>query len=341
MFNLVNERRRRRPRVFLQRQHFLIDANFAQRFRVSPETATRLENILGPHLMHRTRRNDALSPREQVLTTLRFLATNGFYHLIRDAHGPSEATICHTIRRVSLLINHLLFEEIVRWPNYSQRFSVQFEEAGGMPSVCGLIDGTLIKIKKPSQYEEQYVDRHGNHSINVMLVCGPNHQFLYCNASWPGSLNDARVLRNSDLYRQFQSGYRTFPGAVILGDSIYPCVQWLIPPVLGDQLPQNVQRFNAAHKRTRSLIERSIGILKVRFPCLNMLRVNGPEYAAEIIKTCVVLHNLCIEVEGAVEDNVVMEYIQERAEGQLQQEHENGAFIENFNRRRQLIQLFN
>ena len=106
-----------------------------------------------------------------------------------------------------------------------------------------------------------------------MLVCGPNHEFVYCNAIWPGSVNDARVLRNTNLFQNFQNGQRLFPGAIILGDSIYSCLDWLIPPVLGDQIINNVLRFNMAHKRTRSLIERAIGILKIRFPCLNKLRV--------------------------------------------------------------------
>ena len=38
----------------------------------------------------------------------------------------------------------------------------------GMPSVCGLFDGSLMGIKSPSNDEQQFVDRHGNHSLNVM-----------------------------------------------------------------------------------------------------------------------------------------------------------------------------
>ena len=77
----------------------------------------------------------------------------------------------------------------------------------------------------------------------------------------------------------------------------------------------------------------SVGILKIQFPCLSMLRVETPEYAAEIIKTCVVLHNLCINLEGAAEDEVVMQYIQEQVEQQSQQLQvdESDAIVENQN----------
>ena len=73
-----------------------------------------------------------------------------------------------------------------------------------------------------------------------------------------------------------------------------------------------------------------------------MLRVKTPEYAPEIIRTCVVLHNLCINLEGAIEDEVVMQNIQEQVRQQPQQLQvdENYAIVENQHRRRQLVQLF-
>lgn len=53
--------------------------------------------------------------------------------------------------------------------------------------------------------------------------------FRYVNASYPGSVSDARVLRRSSLARRFEEGWRPFPDAFLLGDSIYPLKDWLIP----------------------------------------------------------------------------------------------------------------
>lgn len=281
----------------------MVSAEFVQRFRLRAATAEHLLLRIGNRLAPATRRNCALAPKEQLLTALRFYATNSFYHVLRDAHGPSAASVCRVVRKVSRAINEELFQELVCWPQDSVQFSQDFFAMAGMPSVCGIVDGTLVGIATPSVNEQQYVDRKGNHSLNVMLVAGPQHQFVACNASWPGSVNDARVLRNSRLYNAFElDGYRPFPGAVILGDSIYPCMDWLIPPVLGDNLPPATRAFNKSLKVTRSLVERSIGLLKLRFPSLRKLRVSRPELAAEIVKSCVVLHNLCIGIEGPEED---------------------------------------
>lgn len=56
-------------------------------------------------------------------------------------------------------------------------------------------------------------------------------------------------------------------------------------------------RYNIEHRRIRSLIERTNGLLKMRFRCLLKHRVlhYKPDVASRIINSCVVLHNMCIE----------------------------------------------
>jgi nuclease HARBI1 len=92
---------------------------------------------------------------------------------------------------------------------------------GGFPSVCGLVDGTLINIDAPKNNESNYIDRHGKHSLNVMMICGPEMQFFAVNARWPGSVHDSRVLRTSFVHDKFEDGWRPFEDAVILGKNIY------------------------------------------------------------------------------------------------------------------------
>ncbi|CAI6354644.1 unnamed protein product [Macrosiphum euphorbiae] len=71
--------------------------------------------------------------------------------------------------------------------------------------VAGCIDGTLINIDAPSTNGEPFVDRHVNHSINVTMVCGPNHVFYAVDANLPGSVHDARVLRNTNIFAEEDS----------------------------------------------------------------------------------------------------------------------------------------
>ncbi|PSN38630.1 hypothetical protein C0J52_23875 [Blattella germanica] len=249
-----------------------------------------LENIV-PFLQHETARNHALTPKQQLQIALHWLGTGAQFHAIADMHGVSKSSVCRAIQNVVHGINNNLFHVLVQWPNNVYEIIQKFSDRSGMPLVCGAIDGTLIKIDAPSAHEPAFVDRNGKHSLNVMLVCGPDCTFYFCNANWPGSVNDARVLRRSSLYTRMEQGWRPAPDAVLIGDSIYPLRSWLIPPLLRNPEDPAQLRFVRAHKKTRWIIESAIGILKEKFPCLNYLRVK-PAYACNIIKACVTLCNL-------------------------------------------------
>lgn len=290
--------RRRRRRVFKPRVNmdFVTLFEYNERFRMSSIKLQGLLEDIGNHLEHQTNRNYALSAKQQISIALHWLGSGGQYHTVADMHGISKASVCRSLHSVVNAVNHIKFPTVVDFPENVGPVVQDFHAVAQMPQVYGCIDGTLVKIDAPSAHENDFVDRNGNHSINCMLVCGPDLKFYYASANWPGSVHDARVLRNSLLYQRFEAGWRPFPGAIILGDSAYPLREWLIPPTFQNVDHHGVRRFNRAHKSTRRLIENAIGILKEKFPCLNRLRVN-PVFAAEIFKCCVTLCNLSKEPE--------------------------------------------
>ena len=51
----------------------------------------------------------------QILLFVHFLGTNGQYHLMRDAKGPSTHTVFRTVHQVAAAIGTLK-QEIIRWP---------------------------------------------------------------------------------------------------------------------------------------------------------------------------------------------------------------------------------
>ena len=80
------------------------------------------------------------------------------------------------------------------------------------------------------------------------------------------------------------------------GDSGYPLQPYVITPVRNpaDGTPEH--RFNIAHRRARSCVERCIGVLKARFRCLIQERVlkYAPVKAGSIINACAILHNFMV-----------------------------------------------
>ncbi|KAL7637440.1 UNVERIFIED_CONTAM: hypothetical protein RMT77_012168 [Armadillidium vulgare] len=143
-------------------------------------------------------------------------------------HGVSKMTLGRCVHEVVDAVNSVLFDTFVKWPQNTFNVIQQFHAIAGFPHVCGVVDGILIKIDAPVHNEPAFVDRHQNHSINCMAVCGPDMRFYYINSNWPGSVHDACVLRNSSLFHRMEEGWRPHPEGVLV-DSAYPLKDWLIP----------------------------------------------------------------------------------------------------------------
>ena len=117
-------------------------------------------------------------------------------------------------------------------------------------------------------------------------------QVYYCSSRWPGSVHDARVMRNSSLATAFDR-HLPFHKAILLGDSGYALSPWLITPISVPVTPAE-NLFNMHHKRMRRVIECCFGVLKQRFRCLQYLHLE-PAFAGEVVKACCVLHTIMID----------------------------------------------
>lgn len=201
-----SEGRPRRKRVFRDRINFefFLESTFMERFRLSRFATETVLNAIGSVIDHKTDKNHALDPKQQLLVALHFFGNGSQYHSVGDMHGIDKSTVCRIVHRVSRAILGRLFPVYVRWPNNCTYIAVEFADIADFPRVTGAIDGTLIPIRAPRMNESDFVDRHGNHSINAMVVCGPNYEFFYACARWPGSVHDNRVLRNSRLFIKWE-----------------------------------------------------------------------------------------------------------------------------------------
>lgn len=106
----------------------------------------------------------------------RYLSTGDYYRTVGDAHGISRSTLSRSLHRFVQAVNRIIFPEVVDWPrdaNTLRGIANEFYVERGMPSCFGCVDGSYFKIKAPSVNEPDFVNRHGDHSLNGMLICGP------------------------------------------------------------------------------------------------------------------------------------------------------------------------
>ena len=99
---LIRRRIIHQPRIFEERRLLDIEnpREFREKFRLPVNAFVHLLELIGPRLEHRTRRNRALTARQQLLVFLHFLGTNLFYHVMHSSHGISTSTVWHIIHRV-------------------------------------------------------------------------------------------------------------------------------------------------------------------------------------------------------------------------------------------------
>ncbi|XP_078503142.1 uncharacterized protein LOC144761771 [Lissotriton helveticus] len=78
------------------------------------------------------------------------------------------------------------------------------------------------------------------------------------------------------------------------GDSAYAVCSFILSPYLKPSTLSEM-RFNAAHRSTRNVIERTVGLLKSHYCCLH--KTGGalqyrPDTCCKIVATCAMLHNI-------------------------------------------------
>ena len=147
-----------------------------------------------------------------------------------------------------------------------------------------------MKIVRPklSQHPDEYINRKLFHSINVQTVCDSDCFFLEVVVAWPGSVHDSRIFKNSSLFHRLARGQIN---GILLGDNGYAISPFLLTPYL--QPTNDVQvNYNARHKTTRNVIERTFGQLKKPFHCLGSILRLRLHRVCPVIIACFILHNL-------------------------------------------------
>jgi hypothetical protein len=112
--------------------------------------------------------------------------------------------------------------------------------------------------------------------------------FTSIDASWPGSVHDCRVLKNSPIFPILQQiGNHGF----LLGDMGYGIAPYLMTPY-ENPVTDNQKRFNRQHTSNRVIIEQTFGQLKRRFPFLKYCVRVKLERIPSYICACFVLDNV-------------------------------------------------
>lgn len=127
------------------------DVEFFDRFRLTKQTFLYVLQLVGPALEHPQPRSRYVTPEQQLLITLRFLASGNMQITVADVVRVSQPTVSRILPKVCMaLIAH--FHTFIKMPETDEErahVARQFFGFRGLPRIIGAIDCTHIKIDSP------------------------------------------------------------------------------------------------------------------------------------------------------------------------------------------------
>ncbi|KAG6931370.1 hypothetical protein G0U57_001905, partial [Chelydra serpentina] len=179
------------------------ESQWLRNFRMRKGTFLELCELLSPALKRQdTRMRAALTIQKRVAIALWKLATPDSYRSVANQFGVGKSTVGVAVMQVAHAIVDLLLSKVVTLGDV--QVIIDGFSAMGFPNCGGVIDGTHIPILGPAHQGSQYINRKGYFSMVLQALVDHKGHFTNINVGWPGKVHDARVFKNSGLFRRLQ-----------------------------------------------------------------------------------------------------------------------------------------
>lgn len=202
----------------------------------------------------------------------------------------------------------------------------------------GALDGTHIRVSLSPDEQVRYIGKTGIPTQNVLAVCDFDMRFTYVATGQPGAMHDTSVLYNAlrvdeKFFPHPPQGTTlvlcslfvltvhvllkcinnhtmlSFVGKYYVVDAGYPNRPGYLAPYKGERyhLPEwhrgmepntPMEKFNRVHSSIRNVIERSFGLLKMKWQILYKMPCYPMYKQKMIVVAAMVLHNYIREHGG-------------------------------------------
>lgn len=125
----------------------------------------------------------------------------------------------------------------------------------------------------------------------------------------PGACHDSTVWQMSFIRKAIiNKEINISSNCHLLGDGGYPLETFLMVPYRDNGFLTPMQsKFNTILSSTRVVVEQAFGILKKKFRILKYIEVQRAHMPKLITMACMILHNIIIDNEGNIDDEIVEE----------------------------------
>lgn len=224
--------------------------------------------------MRERRSLKGISIENKIFTALRFYATGSYQRCVGQEYysGLSQTAVHRSIHEVTHALTNVV-DQFVCLPNTQDErnfIKTEIMQRWGFPGIVGVIDGTHVAILKPTENEQNYMNRKGFHSINTQIICDHKVKIRSIFANYGGSTHDSFIWRTCQAQQFINDIYQTGERCWFIGDSGYPLQPYLLTPFRNPE-NEHERRYNAAQWYTQNKIQvsfkRKIGTICPRI-CL-------------------------------------------------------------------------
>ncbi|KAH7537247.1 protein ALP1-like [Ziziphus jujuba] len=277
-----------------------------------------------------------LSLNDQVAVALRRLSAGESLSSIGDSFKMNQSTVSQlTWRFVESMEERGLHH--LHWPSTEtemEEIKSKFEKIRGLPNCCGAIDTTHIMMTLPTMdpSSDVWLDHEKNCSMILQAIVDPEMRFRNVITGWPGSLNDDIVLRSSGFFKLCGEGKMlngkkmvlpegTELGEYIVGDAGFPLLPWLLTPYRGKHLPDFQAEYNKRLFATKMVAQRALARLKEMWKIIHGVMWKPDKHKLpRIILVCCILHNIVIDMEDEMQDELPLSHHHDTGYHQLNSE---------------------
>jgi hypothetical protein len=174
------------PRQIKHSSNFMADIilngnehQFKAWFRLEKRTFLHLHDWIFPDNAAKSTGRPRCDSAIRLCIFLSKVAHNLSFNCLSDISGASVGSAHAAFVEVCDLVASLS-SRVILWPTQTRQIiCASFQEKCLFPNVIGAIDGTHVRIKRPHDFPDNYVNRKSVHSLNVLAVCDSDAIFTY------------------------------------------------------------------------------------------------------------------------------------------------------------------